>query len=105
MHLVVLKSVSTRKGEQYQEGDKMANFSPVGQAEILLRLHDKFQQGWKINKLIVYTHVAFPVRADILFPIEGLFADLSRPFARAKNASSVSETGIRFSAQAETFSM
>ena len=45
MDLVVLKSVSISKGEQYQEGDKMANFSLVGQAEILLRLHDKFQQG------------------------------------------------------------
>ena len=33
------------QGEQYQEGDKMANFSLVGQAEILLRFHDKFQQG------------------------------------------------------------
>ena len=45
LHLVVLKSVSTCKGEQYQEGDKMANFSPVGQAEILLRFYDKFQHG------------------------------------------------------------
>ena len=45
LHLVVLKSVSACKGGQYQEGDKMANFSPVGQAELLLRFHDKFQQG------------------------------------------------------------
>ena len=83
----------------------MANFSPVGQAEILLRLHDKFQQGWKINNLIAYAHVAFPARADILFPVHGLSADFSRPFARAKNACLVSETGIRFSARAETFFM
>ena len=45
LHLVVLKNISTCKGEQYQESDKMANFSPVAQAELLLRFHDKFQQG------------------------------------------------------------
>ena len=39
------------------------------------------------------------------FQYMDFFADFSRPFARAKNASSVSETGIRFSALAETFSM
>ena len=64
----------------------MANFSPVGQAELLLRFHDKFQQGWKINNLVAYAHVAFPAMADIPFTIHGLFADFSRPFARAKNA-------------------
>ena len=86
LHLVVLKSVSTCKGEQDPEGDKLANFSPVGQAELLLRFHDKFQQGGKINNLVAYAHVAFPARADIPFTIHGLFADFSRPFSRAKNA-------------------
>ena len=101
--MIINKYIGKKKKKK--EGDKMANFSPVGQAEILLRLHDKFQQGWKINNLIAYANVAFPARADIPFPIHGLFADFSWPFARAKNASSVWETGLRFSALAETFSM
>ena len=57
----------------------MANFSPVGRAEILLRLHDKFQiyrlYSTEIfsplqpsclleNNLTAHAHVAFSARAD-----------------------------------------
>ena len=45
-----------------------------------------FNRAEKINNLVAYAHVAFPAMADIPFTIHGLFADFSRPFARAKNA-------------------
>ena len=57
----------------------MLNFSLVGWAEILLRLHDKFQPGMKScfleNNLATHAQVAFSAQADIPSRLHGLFAD------------------------------
>jgi len=67
----------------------MANFTPVGRAEILLRLHDKFQiyrlysteisspSCFPGNNLTVYARVVLLARADVPFRLHGIFADFS----------------------------
>ena len=61
----------------------MANISPVGWAEILLQLHNKFQPGLKScllqSNLTAHARVAFSTWADFPFRLHGLFEGLKIP--------------------------
>ena len=88
------------RGWLHGEYQSRLNFSPMGRAEILLRLHDKFQLGQKScvleNNLTAHARVAFSARADIPFRLHGLFADFSARLPGVKIPARFQKPGYHF---------